>query len=66
MDQDLGFGGEVGGLDAGGGGVEEAGDVVVGRGGAEGPEQAGGDLVAERHDGEGMEALAKLLETASV
>ena len=47
MDHDLGLGGEGRVFDSVGGGVQDVGDVGVGRGGAEGPEEASADLVTD-------------------
>lgn len=53
MDHDLGFCGEVRVFDPCGGGVQEVGYVVVGTCAAQGPQQAGADLVADGDDGGG-------------
>lgn len=53
MDHDLGLGRELGVLDAGGGGVQEARHVIVRGAGAEGVEQPAGYLVADGNDGYG-------------
>ncbi len=50
MDHDFGFRGEIAVFDACGGRMKEIGDVVVGRGGAERPEETGCDLVTDADD----------------